>query len=131
VAELTSAERVMRVLRREEPDRVPHFEWLMARHVRETLCPGCKSHNDFAIRMGHDAILVGPDFKKEQVGPTRWKSEWGYTSEYGQEEHGVEVECPIATPDDFERYAPPDPHAPGRYDTRCASGRARWPSASI
>ena len=117
MAELTSAERVMRVLAREEPDRVPHFEWLIAKNVREAICPGCTSHNDFAVRMGHDAILVGPDYTKEQVGPDRWRTEWGYVVEYGKEEHGVEVSSPIATMDDFARYTPPDPHAPGRYDS--------------
>jgi len=117
MAELTSAERVMRVLGREEPDRVPHFEWLIAKNVREAVYPGCTSHNDFAVRMGHDAILVGPDYTKEQVGPDRWRTEWGYVVEYGREEHGVEVESPIRTMDDFERYTPPDPHAPGRYDS--------------
>jgi len=117
MAEMTSAERVMCVLCREQPDRVPHFEWLISRQVREALCPGCKSHSEFAVRMNHDAYLVGPDFKKEQVGPTRWKSEWGYTSDTGKEEHGVEVESPIQTMADFENYTPPDPHAPGRYDS--------------
>jgi uroporphyrinogen decarboxylase len=115
MAELTSAERVRRVLCREEPDRVPTFEWLIAKNVREALCPGCTSHNDFAVRMGHDAILVDPDFRKEQVGPTRWRTEWGYVVEYGGEEHGVEVESPIRTMDDLDRYTPPDPYAPGRY----------------
>ncbi len=115
MAELTSAERIRRVLCREEPDRVPTFEWLIARNVREALCPGCTSHNDFAVRMGHDAILVDPDFRKEQVGPTRWRTEWGYVLEYGGEEHGVEVESPIRTMDDLDRYTPPDPYAPGRY----------------
>lgn len=117
MAELTSAERVMRVLRNEQPDRVPHFEWLIAANVRQALCPGCTSHNDFAARMGHDAILVDPDFRKTQVGPTRWRTEWGYEVEYGGEEHGVEVASPIRTMDDLDRYAPPDPHAPGRYAT--------------
>ncbi len=31
MTELTSAERVLRVLQRQEPDRVPHFEWPMDR----------------------------------------------------------------------------------------------------
>ncbi|MBL7152262.1 MAG: hypothetical protein ISS79_00980 [Phycisphaerae bacterium] len=117
MAELTSAERVRRVLDRQEPDRIPHFEWLFAKNVREAICPGCTSHNDFAVRMGHDAILVGPDFEKEQVGPTQWRSEWGYVDDYGNEEHGVEVESPIKEMSDFERYSPPAPQASGRYDT--------------
>jgi uroporphyrinogen decarboxylase len=115
VAELTSVERIMRVLRREEPDRVPHFEWLVDRKVREALCPGCKTHNEFAVRMGHDAVLADPGFGKEQVGPKRWRSEWGYVVEYTTEEHGIEVEFPIATIADLERYTLPDLHAPGRY----------------
>jgi len=117
MAEMTGTERVLTALRREEPDRVPHFEWLISARVREALCPGCTSHNDFAERMGHDAVLVSPDYRKEQVGDDRWRTEWGYVVEYGQEEHGVEVSSPIKTLDDFRGYTPPDPHAPGRYDS--------------
>lgn len=117
MAEMTSYERMMTVLRREEPDRVPHFEWLLSKNVREALCPGCKTHNEFAAKMGHDVILVGPDFSKEQIGDDRFLTEWGYVVEYGGEEHGVEVESPIATIDDLQNYTPPDPHAPGRYDS--------------
>jgi len=115
MADLTSVERMMRVLRQEEPDRVPHFEWLVDPKVREALCPGCKTHNEFAVRMGHDVILASPDFKKEQIGPKRWRNEWNVVLEYGLELHGVEVESPIKTVADLERYTPPDPHAPGRY----------------
>ncbi len=117
MAEMTSAQRVLRTLNRQEPDRVPHFEWLIAKKVRQAICPGCETHNEFAVRMGHDAILLDPDFKQQQTGPTRWLSEWGYEKDYGTEEHGVEVKSPIQTMDDFQRYTPPDPHAPGRYDT--------------
>ena len=117
MAELSSYERVMRVLDGAEPDRIPHFEWLFAKNVREAILPGCTSHNDFAVRMGHDAVLVGPDFGKEQVGPTQWRSEWGYVNDYGQQEHGVEVESPIKSTSDFEAYIPPNPQAPGRYET--------------
>jgi uroporphyrinogen decarboxylase len=105
------------VLRREEPDRVPHFERLIDKKVREALCPGCRDHNEFAVRMGHDAVLVGPDFRKEEVAPGRWRSEWGYVTQRTTEEHGIEVESPIRTMDDFERYTPPDPRAPGRFDS--------------
>jgi uroporphyrinogen decarboxylase len=115
MAEMTSEERVLRVLRRQEPDRVPHFEWLVDRRVREALLPGCQSHNEFALKMGHDAVLVDPNFKKERVGQNRWHSEWGYVTQDTPEEHGIEVESPIKSMADFERYTPPDPHAPGRY----------------
>lgn len=113
--EMTSAERVMRVLRREEPDRTPHFEWLIDKKVREAICPDCTSHNDFAIKMNHDAILVGPTFSKEQISETQTRSEWGFVTQATTEEHGIEVGATIQTLDDFDAYTPPDPHKPGRY----------------
>ncbi len=112
---LRSEERVLRALRREEPDRVPHFEWLVDRKVRAALCPESKDHNDFAVRMGHDAVIADPIFRKEAVGPGRWLSEWGYVTQDTQEEHGIEVESPIKSMADFDHYVPPDPHAAGRY----------------
>jgi uroporphyrinogen decarboxylase len=115
VAELTSEERIMRVLRREEPDRVPHFEWLIDRKVREAICPGCGDTNDFAVRMGLDAVLGDVKYTKERVGSNRSRSEWGYVSQDTAEEHGIEVESPIKTMEDFERYTPPDPLLPERY----------------
>jgi uroporphyrinogen decarboxylase len=114
MSDLTSAERVMRVLRREEPDRIPHFEWIIDRKVRDAICPGC-TMEEFTVRMGLDAILAGPDFKKEQIGPKRTRNEWGVVSEKTTEEHGYPIEGPVKTMDDLRRYEPPDPHAPGRY----------------
>jgi uroporphyrinogen decarboxylase len=115
MVEMTSEERIFRVLQRQEPDRVPHFEWVVDHRVREALCPGCKSHNDFAVQMGHDAIIVDPIFKKEKVGANRWHTEWGYVTQDTDEEHGIEVESPIKTMADFEQFVPPDIHAPGRF----------------
>jgi uroporphyrinogen decarboxylase len=114
MAELTSCERVIRVLRNEEPDPNPPFEWIIDRRVREAIVPGC-TMEEFTVRMGLDAILTGPDFQKEQVGENRYRNEWGVVSEYGAEEHGVPVEGPVTSIEAFERYTPPDPHAPGRY----------------
>jgi len=114
MAEMTSAERVMAALRREEPDRIPHFEWAVDRKVREALCPGC-SYEEFVVRMDWDAILTAPDFRKEQVGPNEWKNEWGITRRYTGEEDPFPVAGPIKTLEDLARYEPPDPHAEGRY----------------
>jgi uroporphyrinogen decarboxylase len=114
MAEMTSEERVMRVLQRQEPDRVPHFEWLVDRRVRQALHPECKTAQEFADRTG-DAILVDPAYQKERVGTDRWRSEWGFITQDTNEEHGIEVESPIKTMADFEGYTPPDPLAPGRF----------------
>lgn len=115
MADMTGEERILRVLDRKEPDRVPHFEWAIDRKVRAALAPGCISLNDFADRMGLDAVIAEPDWTRAPAGPGRWRTEWGYTVQESAEEHGIEVESPIRTMRDFERYVPPDPHAAGRY----------------
>lgn len=115
MAELTPRARVMAALRREEPDRVPHFEWSVDRKVRAALCPQARDAQDFAVRMGHDAVLVAPAFRREAHGPGRWLNEWGYVTQDTAEEHGIEVESPIRSLADFERLVPPDPHEPWRY----------------
>jgi uroporphyrinogen decarboxylase len=112
--ELTSAERVMRVLRRQEPDRIPHFEWIIDRKVRDAICPG-SNMEEFTVRMGLDAILVSPDYRKEQIAPNRIRNEWGAILEYGEEEYGMPVGGPIKTLEDLNHYQPPDPRAPGRF----------------
>ncbi len=117
MAELSSKERVLRALRREVPDRVPHFEWSIDRRVRQALLPGCRTLNEFAVRMGLDAVLAEPDFARERVAEGLWRTEWGYTIRESREEHGVETDPPIRTLRDLERYVPPDPRASGRYAT--------------
>jgi len=114
---LSGEERIMRVLDRGQPDRVPHFEWAIDRKVRTALLPGCRTLNEFAEGMGLDAVLADPDFKREPAGPGRWRTEWGYVYQESEEEHGVEVSSPIQTMEDLARYTPPDPRAPGRYAT--------------
>jgi uroporphyrinogen decarboxylase len=117
MGEMTSKDRVLRVLERQEPDRVPHFEWAIDRKVRAALAPEARTLNEFAVRMGLDAVLADPDFQKEPAGPGRWRSEWGYVLQNSQEEHGVEVESPIRSLEDLGRYTPPDPRVPERYAT--------------
>jgi uroporphyrinogen decarboxylase len=111
---MTSAERVRAVLRREEPDRIPHFEWVVDPKVRDVLCPGC-SYEEFVVRLEWDAILTSPDFAKERVGPNQWKNEWGIVRQDTGEESKYPIKGPISTLEDLERYEPPDPRAPGRF----------------
>jgi uroporphyrinogen decarboxylase len=124
MAEMNSKERIMRVLQRKEPDRVPHFEWMVDHKVREALCPGARDHREFSDQIGWDAVLADTIYQKEKVGESRWRSEWGYVIQDTPEEHGIEVESPIKTMADFEKYTPPDPHAPGRFvDIEAAVGK--------
>ena len=116
MSEMTSTERVLAALRREEPDRIPHFEWIIDHHVRHAICPGSTTE-EFTLRMGLDAILTGADYKKTPIGPGLVRHEWGMVMQDSGEEHGVAVEHPVQTMDALRAYTPPDPHAPGRFDS--------------
>jgi uroporphyrinogen decarboxylase len=112
---MNSIERVLCVLERGQPDRVPHFEWMVDIKVREALLPGLTDPLEFYDQMNWDAVIADTWYAKENLGEGRWLSEWGFVIQDTGEEHGVEVESPIKTREDFERYQPPDPHAPGRF----------------
>jgi uroporphyrinogen decarboxylase len=114
--ELSSEERILRALRRQEPDRVPHFEWVVDKKVRSALLPGCASHTEFAVRMGHDAVLAEVSFLRERVGPGTWKTEWGYVVQDSEEEHGIEIESPLRSLEDLDRYSPPHLQERWRYE---------------
>src|SRR5690242_19584631 len=114
---MNSAERVMCVLRREEPDRIPHFEWIIDQKVRGALCPGCTTTEEFTVRMGLDAMLTAPDYHSTQVAAKRFKNEWGIVVERGEEQHSMVVEAVIRTLEDLKNYQPPDPHAPYRFES--------------
>jgi len=112
---MTSIERVLCVLEGKTPDRVPHFEWMVDRRVREALRPGARDALDFYDLMDWDAVVADTIYHKEQAGEGRWLSEWGFVTQETSEEHGIEVESPIKTLADFKRYTPPDPREPGRF----------------
>ena len=114
--EMTSAERVMTVLRNGEPDRIPHFEWIIDQKIRHALCPGA-STEEFTIRMGLDAMLTAPDFTTVQIAPKRFKNEWGSVIEKGEEQHSTVVKAVIETIEDFQAYQAPDAFAPHRFDS--------------
>jgi len=116
MSELTSVERVMRVLRREEPDRIPHFEWIIDHKVRDAICPGA-GMEEFTVRMELDAVVTAPDIRKDRIDQNRYRNEWGVVLETNSEEHGFPVEGPIHSLEDLRNYTPPDPHAPGRYNS--------------
>lgn len=115
MVEMNSKERVLSVLERGMPDRVPHFEWMVDGRVRKALQPEARNTLEFYDMMGWDAVVVDTIYKKEKVGVKRWRSEWGFVIQETPEEHGIEVESPIKTLDDLECYTPPEPRKPERF----------------
>ena len=115
MAEMNSKERVLCVLERGMPDRVPHFEWMVDGKVRKALQPDARDTLEFYELMGWDAVVADTIYHKEKVGDKRWRSEWGFVTQETPEEHGIEVESPIKTLKDLQDYTPPDPRKPERF----------------
>jgi len=111
---VTSRERILRTLRGEPVDRVPHFEWLIDPRVVEALHPGA-SYEDLVEREGLDAVCVELDYRVEEVGQGVRRDEWGILKRRGPELHAVPVGGPLKSRADLAAYRPPDPLDPERY----------------
>lgn len=115
---MTSRERVLAVLRLEEPDRVPTFEWDVDPDfvVRMT---GGGSYEDFIEQLDLDAVMCGPDYVKKPIGGGYLLDEWGVTRSVGHEAYAMPLDehSPIRNWADLESWQPPDPYAPGRFET--------------
>ncbi len=113
---MNSAERVFAALRREVPDRVPHFEWWIHPKVYQAIVPGA-TWPDFVEAAGLDAIsahfIFEGTFRETPIDDKTLIDEWGVT--YGiTDEHKAPIDGPIKTLEDAKHYIPPDPNAPWR-----------------
>jgi uroporphyrinogen decarboxylase len=130
---MTSLERVLTALNRQEPDRVPTFEWDIDQTVIEALCPGCDLF-EFIEQMDLDGVVVGPDYRSEDLGNGLYRDEWGVVRQKGKESYAIPIEqrAPLRSARDFWRYVPPDPLHPYRFDTlNRAVGRFKGSKAII
>ena len=116
MAELTGEERIIRVLNRQQPDRVPHFEWYIDNKVIDALSPG-SDYEKFCYEMDIDAICVDLNFDKKMIEDDLIQDEWGMIKKDTGESHTYPVDGPIKNLKDAEKYMPPDPLKPGRYDS--------------
>jgi uroporphyrinogen decarboxylase len=111
---VNSEERILRTLRGQPVDRVPHFEWLIDPHVVQALHPGA-GVEDLIEREGLDAFCVDLDYRTEAVGEGLVRDEWGILKRRGPELNAMPVDGPIKCRADLEGYRPPDPADPARY----------------
>jgi len=116
MSELTGEERIKRVLNRQQPDRVPHFEWYIDNKVIDALSPG-SDYEKFCYEMDIDAICVDLNFDKKMIEDDLIQDEWGMIKKDTGESHTYPVDGPIKNLKDAEKYMPPDPLKPGRYDS--------------
>ena len=114
---MTSLERVLTVLRREEPDRVPHFEWVHDPGVTAALTGG-GTYWDLIDRLDIDAVMVAPGYRKQPLGDGALLDEWGITRIVAPDGYAMVVEdrTPIRDEASFAAWRPPDPDDAYRYE---------------
>lgn len=115
---MTSTERVRAVLRREEPDRIPTFEWEIDPDLIVKMTGG-GSYEDFVEKFDLDAVMCPPDYIKKPLSDGNLIDEWGVTRTRGHEAYAMAIDAvaPIKNWADLEKWNPPDPYAPHRFDT--------------
>lgn len=111
---MTSKERVIKALKREEPDRLPTFEWIIHPRIIKALT-GQESEIEFIRQMDIDGIAINTNMKKEKINDQHFRDEWNIVR-VSNDEYPNAVEFPIQTEDDMEHFIIPDPDADYRFD---------------
>lgn len=114
---MSSTERVLAALRRQTPDRVPHFEWSHDARLVDALTRG-GTYEDLIDLLDIDAVMCQPDYPRNVLADGCSSDEWGVIKALGSEGYmPLDERAPIQSWADFETWNPPDPVAPYRYDT--------------
>lgn len=116
---LTSLERIAKVLNLQEPDVIPHWELGIARNVIDAILPGA-SYRDFVEYMDIDAIAIFDKvgaWSYETVDADRKisRDQWGALVRFTSEALGHPWEPAIKSEKDLESYVAPNPDEQWRY----------------
>lgn len=117
---MNGLERIHKVLKLEEPDRIPHFEFLVHEKVRNGIKPGLSNEN-FIDYMDIDAIGLGDKGNAHRYTPVDeakkvFRDQWGAIVKFSVEVTGIPAEPVIKSEHDFDNYVMPDPDEEWRYD---------------
>jgi uroporphyrinogen decarboxylase len=114
---MSSLERVLAVLRHEDPDRVPHFEWVHDVGVIEAMTNG-GGYWDLIEQYDIDGVMVAPEYRRKSLGDGLLVDEWGAMRRIGQDNYAMPVDeqAPIKSWADLEAWQMPDPDDPIRYE---------------
>lgn len=115
--QMTSLERVLAVLNHQEPDRVPHFEWVHDNGLIKTMTSG-GTYYDLIELLDIDGVMVNPVYRKENIAEDIWVDEWGAVRRLGKDDYGMPMDdrAPLKNPEALETWQPPDPDLDFRYD---------------
>lgn len=117
---MNGLERMRKALKRQQPDRIPHFEFLIDKKVRNGIKPGL-SYEDCIDYLDIDGIGL-PDKNTSQkyitVNEAKrvYRDQWGATVQFSEEAGGIPHDPAIKSERDFDSYVMPDPDEEWRYD---------------
>jgi len=117
---LTGVERILKTIKHQEPDVVPHFVLLHHKKVRDAILPGA-SYADFIDYMDIDGFLPFDkvwNWSYETVDASKniKRDQWGGIVQFTSEDLGHPIIPAIKTMKDLDSYVPPDPDAEWRYN---------------
>ena len=115
---ISPLERVLTVIQRKEPDRIPHFEFLMDDTVIKALTNG-GTYADLIELQDHDASVAKVDYQTKKIGENKYVDEWGIIRVKGIMQALVAVDefSIIKNFDDFNKWSLPDPYVDERLGT--------------
>ena len=109
-------DRIIKVLNREQPDRIPTFEWFIDKSVGKTLT-GSENPIEIVERLDLDGINIRADYKKKPIDNDTHKDEWGIIRKDTGDCIAAVMESPIPKIALHKEYHFPDPFASHRFDT--------------
>lgn len=117
--DLTSLERVTKVLNLQQPDVIPHWELGIARNVIDAILPSA-SYTDFVEHMDIDAIVIFDkvgawSYETVDADKKISRDQWGALVRFTSEALGHPWEAAIKSEKDLEVYTVPDPDEQWRY----------------
>jgi uroporphyrinogen decarboxylase len=120
----TGVERILKALKLQQPDVVPHFDGV-DKKVRDAIMRNSTaSYEDFIEYLDVDGILISDrvyTWSYEPLGLSKTgrqlkRCQWGATIQFTAEETGIPMEPAIKSFPELDRYVPPDPNLPWRYE---------------
>ena len=114
---MNGLERVLTALRIQEPDRVPHFEILIAKQVRDAILPDA-TLEEFIEHVDHDAGVVfdKPNWKYETIDAKHRRDQWGGVVRFTDTDLGHPMDAALKSLADVDSYVAPDPDEDWRYE---------------
>ncbi|HLE52745.1 MAG TPA: uroporphyrinogen decarboxylase family protein [Anaerolineales bacterium] len=100
--------RVLTVLNKGQPDRIPSFEWEVDDKIIAELVPGGDIY-DFIEWADLDGVVIFADTKKKYLDSRTYTDEWGVTLRKTEEYYPIPIDYPIKDAADLASLAPPDP----------------------